>query len=286
MRRPLHAARTHYLLPALALCLMGTELGRAQNTVGGTRGVSAAVQPVTIAADGRDHIIRMTQGTVADALQRAGISLGENDECTPQAAAELRPGMQITVHRVATTVLTYTEPIRAQTRVTTTRRIRAGMTMIQQHPEDGVKELTYAVTYRDGQEASRKLLKSRIVRPAKDKVLLVGGSQASLPSRGGYFSGRRVLTMVASGYDASPASCGPGATGRTYLGWRAKRGVVAVDPRVIPLGARLYIEGYGEATAGDIGSAIKGNRIDLCFNTLREADNYGLKRVRVWILSD
>ena len=57
-------------------------------------------------------------------------------------------------------------------------------------------------------------------------------------------------------------------TGRTYLGLKAERGIVAVDPRVIPLGARVHVEGYGEALAADIGSAIKGNRIDLCFRPI------------------
>jgi len=90
----------------------------------------------------------------------------------------------------------------------------------------------------------------------------------------------RVLVMVATGY--SPQE--PGLTDSTATGLRAQHGVVAVDPRVIPLGTRVYVEGYGNAIAGDTGSAIKGNRIDLCFDTLAECNAYGKRTVKVEIL--
>ncbi len=90
----------------------------------------------------------------------------------------------------------------------------------------------------------------------------------------------RVLTMEATGY--SPEE--PGLDDNTASGLKARRGVVAVDPRVIPLGTRLHVEGYGNAIAADTGSAIKGNRIDLCFDTLEECDAYGRRTVRVEIL--
>jgi len=91
----------------------------------------------------------------------------------------------------------------------------------------------------------------------------------------------KVLTMVATAY--SPQE--PGLDDHTASGMRATRGVVAVDPRVIPLGTRLNVEGYGNCIAGDTGSAIKGNRIDLCFDTLEEMNAYGgYHTVRVEIL--
>jgi 3D (Asp-Asp-Asp) domain-containing protein len=92
--------------------------------------------------------------------------------------------------------------------------------------------------------------------------------------------GGREMVMIATAY--SPEE--PGLTDTTASGMKAQRGVVAVDPSVIPLGTRVHVEGYGNAIAADTGSAIKGNRIDLCFDTLEECLSYGRRRVKVTIL--
>lgn len=88
----------------------------------------------------------------------------------------------------------------------------------------------------------------------------------------------------ATGYDPGPVSNSRGWVGTTSSGIRARFGVVAVDPRVVPLGTRLYIEGYGPGIAADRGGAIKGMRLDLCFNSTREARAWGRKQVRAWVL--
>jgi 3D (Asp-Asp-Asp) domain-containing protein len=95
---------------------------------------------------------------------------------------------------------------------------------------------------------------------------------------------KRKLTMEATAYEPGPHSNGPWATGYTSCGHKAGYGVVAVDPKVIPLGTRLYIEGYGYALAGDVGGAIKGNRIDLCFATVEECYQFGRRDVVVYVL--
>ena len=61
--------------------------------------------------------------------------------------------------------------------------------------------------------------------------------------------------------------------------------VIAVDPRVIPLGTKVYVEGYGYAIAGDTGSAIKGNKIDVFFPSKSQAYNWGRKKVKIKILN-
>jgi len=98
---------------------------------------------------------------------------------------------------------------------------------------------------------------------------------ASTPSR---YS--RVLTMVATAYTSED----PGNTEFTYRGNRLHKGLVAVDPTVIPLGTRLYIPGYGYAIADDIGGAIKGNRIDLAYEDRGEALKFGRRQVTVYVL--
>lgn len=95
---------------------------------------------------------------------------------------------------------------------------------------------------------------------------------------------RRIMDMTATAYAPGPLDNGKWSN-QTYMGGLIQKGVVAVDPRVIPMGAKLWIEGYGEAIATDQGSAIKGNRIDLAFNTRQEALDYGIQSVKVYMLN-
>jgi 3D (Asp-Asp-Asp) domain-containing protein len=70
--------------------------------------------------------------------------------------------------------------------------------------------------------------------------------------------------------------------GETKSGVQAGHGRIAVDPDTVPLGARLFIEGYGEAIAVDAGSEIKGRELDLWFSDYETCINYGRRQVRVW----
>lgn len=91
---------------------------------------------------------------------------------------------------------------------------------------------------------------------------------------------RRMLLMDATAYSSED----PGNSNYTAGGHYLQRGYVSVDPSVIPLGTKLYIEGYGYATADDVGGAIVGNRIDLGMNNHVEAINYGRRPVAVYVL--
>lgn len=91
---------------------------------------------------------------------------------------------------------------------------------------------------------------------------------------------RRVVNMEASAY----TSADPGNGSHTYRGNQLRKGLVAVDPRIIPLGTRLYIDGYGYAIADDTGGYIRGNRIDLAFESRSEALGFGRRTVEVYIL--
>ena len=94
---------------------------------------------------------------------------------------------------------------------------------------------------------------------------------------------RKVIRMTATAY--APGTADNGQWGNsTHVGTTVKKGVAAVDPTIIPLGSKLWVEGYGEAVAEDTGSAITGNRIDLAFNSRSEAQDYGIKDVKVYLL--
>lgn len=111
------------------------------------------------------------------------------------------------------------------------------------------------------------------LRILDDAAAFVTSSRGDIPTR--Y---TRVMDMEASAYSAASAG---GHT--TYSGTTVRRGVVAVDPRVIPLGTRMYIEGYGYAVAEDIGGSIKGSRIDVAMLTNAECYRWGVRDVKVYI---
>jgi 3D (Asp-Asp-Asp) domain-containing protein len=94
-----------------------------------------------------------------------------------------------------------------------------------------------------------------------------------------------VITVDATAYTASCEGC----SGITKTGVNIKDNpeekVIAVDPNVIPLGSEVYVEGYGYATAEDIGGAIDGNEIDVFIPTEQEAKNWGRKQVKVTIIN-
>lgn len=94
---------------------------------------------------------------------------------------------------------------------------------------------------------------------------------------------KKVMDMTATAYAPGPHDNGKWGN-LTYTGGAVKHGIVAVDPTVIPMGTKLWVEGYGYALADDQGSAIKGMRIDLAFDTLPEAYQYGIKNVKVYVL--
>lgn len=174
-------------------------------------------------------------------------------------------------------------------------KLRKGVTKVVREGKTGVTEKKYEVTYKDGKKISCKVISKNVVKKPVDKVIEYGTANLVTTSRGSELRYRECITMRATAYDASYESTGkrPGHPdyGMTAMGVRVRPGIVAVDPDVIPLGSRLYIESlqegvpdYGRALAADTGGAIKGNKIDLFFETSREVDDWGVRKVKVYVL--
>ncbi len=230
---------------------------------------------VTLRVDGTVRQVETSKATVQLLLHQEDVSLDPHDLVAPPLSTPITDHMVVTVSRVTFEIceerIAVPPPV-----VTRWDRRMTVKPVVLREGRPGVAVQKRCLWKKDGVVTVQWTQGKRIVTQPRPTVVVRG----NIPSRAG-ISGRRTLTMVATAYDPGPRSCGRFATGRTAIGMRAGRGVIAVDPRVIPLGSRVYVEGYGPAIAGDVGGAIKGNIIDVCFPTRDEALRWGRRRVSV-----
>ena len=142
----------------------------------------------------------------------------------------------------------------------------------------GLDEVEEEIHYKQGDVIDTKELQRKTITPMQPKVVQVGTREVEV-SRS-YDRVREVITMEATAYLPTDG----GGDGITATGIRARHGVVAVDPNVIPLGTKLYIPGYGEALAADTGGDIVGSRIDVVMEDYGEAMQFGRRTVEVYVL--
>ncbi|AOM11609.1 cell wall-binding protein YocH [Bacillus thuringiensis Bt18247] len=139
------------------------------------------------------------------------------------------------------------------------------------------------------EEKAREIAKAKEEEKAREIAKAKEEERAKEVSQNNIQSAKRELTVVATAYTADPSENGTyGGRVLTAMGHdltaNPNMRIIAVDPKVIPLGSKVWVEGYGEAIAGDTGSAIKGNRIDVLMGSKSKAMNWGRKTVKVKIL--
>lgn len=243
---------------------------------------------VRIIADGKDRMVFTTQDTVLDVLQEQSIPLGERDKIDPGVRDSIRPGLNITITRVKQEEILEKEALPYEVIVKKNDDLDLGVERVVQEGKEGQLERKIVVVYEDGHEVSRQVVKEEIVSEPVNTIIEKGTARYFTTSRGERVRYRKVLNMTATAYTAGYESTGkrPGDKyyGRTATGAKVRRGIVAVDPRVIPLGTKLYVTGYGYAVAADVGGGVKGNKIDLYMETTKEAYAWGRRRVKVYIL--
>jgi 3D (Asp-Asp-Asp) domain-containing protein len=235
---------------------------------------------VRLNADGVSRIVYTDPGTTVGALLRQeDVALGDQDRCSASLSTRVKGGATIWVARIRKALTVDRAVLPYSTRRRYTADLGVGDVHVLTPGKAGEHVVTYHDIFRNGRRTERAVVSDRLT-PPRTQVELMGVRGMTLASRG-YFSGKRLVEMIATGY-------GPGENGRwgarTASGLRPGRGVVAVDPRFIPLGTRLYVEGYGYCVAGDTGGAIRGNRIDLGMDSYGEASDVGRRRVHVLIL--
>jgi uncharacterized protein YabE (DUF348 family) len=263
------------------------SVAQSDPIVDGLRIVYRPAVSVQLVADGTTRVIRTAAATIADLLQSQSIALAADDEVSPTLDQQPQPDRSVRIVRVRSWTAEVHQRIAPSVKRKFDIDLAAGVTRTLAPGTPGERVLSVRFVRRDQGLPQRTVLASRILREPRARVIARGISEyATLASyaQHGFESAvhfaSAALRMVATAYTAGCYGC----SGITRIGAPAGHGIVAVDPAVIPLGTKLYVAGYGRAIAGDTGSAIRGHRIDLGFNSFGEAIRFGRRPITVYVL--
>lgn len=250
-----------------------------------------------------------TSTTVADFLKNENIQLSKLDRIEGDKNQVLSPKSVVSIVRVEKVSDVVEETTNFDVKKRTDDSLLKGREKIVREGEKGKVRKRFEIVKENGKEVSRKLIREHVVAHPKNKVVSVGSkvvladasatkkapasakgavktsASTKSVSRGNGNESGKVMYMNATAYTAHCTGCsGITATG-INLSANPNLKVIAVDPGVIPLGSKVWVEGYGYAVAGDTGGAIKGNRIDLHVPNDAAARKFGRRSVKVKVLN-
>lgn len=256
---------------------------------------------VTVKVDNKVISTKSAEDNIDLLLKAEGLALNVEDKVLPDIKTKLTDGLEIDLIRVTSKTITDSIPLSYETVVKSSDQLPKTSRQITQEGKIGYKLITSTAFYEDGKEVSRKFICEAIDSKPVTKIITQGTkvitqapkivaerlvTSQSISRGGELVDYRNVVKVRATAYYATSG------VGHTYTstGRLAVRDInggystIAVDPGVIPYGTKLFVEGYGLAIAADTGSAIRGNTIDVYFNTRGEACNWAVKYVNVYIM--
>lgn len=249
-----------------------------------------------------EEITAVSYGETVEALlSRLNIALTDADSVSQPLDLATYDGMELWVEEVLRQEETYTTTITHDVTYCYDDTIPQGTSTVLVAGSDGQMTCTATVTYVNGEETDRTIHSQQITRqpitqvvalgsapvvdPDPDAMPVFGEDTITLPT-GEVLTYSRTMQVVATAYNKYNEGCWDW----TYTGTLARVGAIAVDPRMIPYGTRMFIVSndgeyiYGLATAEDCGGAIKGNRVDLYFDTNAECFQFGIRDCTIYIL--
>lgn len=233
--------------------------------------------PVSVTVNGKTRVVYTTQTTAADLANELGF---KSPNYTTTTDGAIQNGSAITILQVTSRSLnTVNKDIPVQVIREKDDTMALGEEQVVQVGQPGSEQVQVETLYNNGAVIKTNDLSKQVITNMTPTIIKEGTREVTTSSN---VAGRasRALVMEASAYLATDGD----GYGITATGIPAVRGVVAVDPDVIPLGTRLFIPGYGEAVAADTGGAIIGNKIDLVMDSYGEAMDFGRRDVTVYVL--
>ncbi|WP_079504218.1 G5 and 3D domain-containing protein [Mesobacillus jeotgali] len=242
--------------------------------------------PLKVVVGGKEQDVWSTSTTVADFLSQQGITLNKMDRVEPALKQTVTKDAVINVIRVEKVTDVVEEPISYAVITKNDSQLEKGKQKVVTEGQEGLLTKEYEVILENGKEVSRKLVTEKKVKEKQDKVVAMGTKViVAQVSRGASEPAGKEFYVSSTAYTASCSGCsGYTATG-INLRANPNMKVIAVDPSIIPLGTKVYVEGYGYAIAADKGSAIQGHKIDVFFASKSDAYRWGRKKVKIKILN-
>ena len=259
-------------------------------------------QRVTVCYHGEETVVTTFGETAGELLSRLNLEVGEYDVLSHTPDTLLDDGMALRVDSVIKRQESYTSTLPHETLLCNDTSLPTGTREVLTEGVDGEMLLTADVLYVNGEETERAVLSETVTKAPVTEVVAVGTGEIpesadpdAMPViAGGYITlpTGEVLTYTgsaairATAYTHTDAGCDM----TTYTGTTVHKGTVAVDPRYIPYGTRMFIVSndgeyvYGSAVAEDCGGDIKGDRMDLYFPTFDECIQFGRRVCTVYFL--
>lgn len=226
--------------------------------------------PVSVEVDGQTIHTRTHGGTVGELLGELGVALIGQDYVLPGLGEQLKPDATVHVVRVLEEILTEQEPIPYESAWQPDPNLEIDNRRVAQEGAPGVLQRRIRVRYEDGDEVSRVVEDEWVAQEPTTHIIAYGTQIVirGMDTADGPIEYWRKIRVLATSYTS--ATSGKARTHPTYgitaVGWEMRKGIVAVDPRLINLFQQVYVPGYGVGVAADTGGAIKGRRIDLGYD--------------------
>ncbi|GGG08146.1 hypothetical protein GCM10010912_60940 [Paenibacillus albidus] len=282
----------------------------------GDRVIITRARPLVLTADGKTRTLHTTEKTVGQAISKQGITLKGSDKVFPSLNTPVSANMEVKVVRINKQTVQRTQNLPFRVIKTADPSLTKGTVRVAQAGKPGVMIQHIEKIYQDGKLSSMRMIGKEVQKVTKDKIIAVGikpkpipkpvavvatttskstttkttaksskvsASSNNVASKAGVdFEYKKVIKNVSM---TAYSSEEPGIGTRTASGTRVTEGrTIAVDPNVIPMGWWVYIEGLGFRRAEDTGGAIKGNKVDIYYDSLSHARNFGRKSRTIYVI--
>ena len=288
--------------PSEVLSEAGIELSRADiiemNEDGMRPEITVVRNQIIYINNGGQEIVSNTYGqTVGELLEGINLQLNEGDAIDVSLDTVTYDGMVLNIDRWTTATEYVYEEVPFETEYVQTNKMLKGDEKVATEGVNGELKHTATVTYFNGQEVSREIVATEQTIEPVNQVIKQGTFEAEkgkltikdgviVTADGEVYTYKKTMQVKATAYTHTDKGCDMITATGTTVHW----GTVAVDPKLIPYGTKMFIVSndgkyvYGLSAAEDCGGSIKGNRIDLYMPTTSQCFSFGVRNCTVYFI--